>query len=158
MRLTGVVDSGRLQLLEVLIPVFGIGKGDSFSLEPLMKFVGTTLGNANADVRAAATRVTVLVSQSTITSSIFLKHCSCKKRGEVRPQIELQVKAAKFLPPCWTRQIQTRPKQSWARCSIFILCQPGPFASCHLQMTLETFMSCGKAFLLHRVKYCNFRC
>lgn len=63
MRLTGVVDCGRLQLLEVLIPVFGIGKGDSFSLEPLMKFVGTTLGNANADVRAAATRVTVLVSQ-----------------------------------------------------------------------------------------------
>ncbi len=53
----------RLQLLEVLIPGFGVGKGDSFSLEPLMKFLGATLGNANADVRAAATRVTVLVSK-----------------------------------------------------------------------------------------------
>ena len=53
----------RLQLLEALIPVFGIGKGDGgFGLEPLMKFVGATLGNANADVRAAATRITVLVN------------------------------------------------------------------------------------------------
>ncbi len=53
----------RLQLLEALIPVFGIGKGDGgFGLEPLMKFVGASLGNANADVRAAATHITVLVS------------------------------------------------------------------------------------------------
>ncbi|EIE20654.1 hypothetical protein COCSUDRAFT_30401 [Coccomyxa subellipsoidea C-169] len=55
---------GRLQLLEVLIPVFGVGKGDSFSLEPLMKFLGATLGNANADVRAAATRITEAIHEA----------------------------------------------------------------------------------------------
>lgn len=59
----------RLQLLEALIPVFGIGKGDGFGLEPLMKFVGATLGNANADVRAAAMRITVLVSFSSFLAS-----------------------------------------------------------------------------------------
>lgn len=64
MKIDFAVGWRRLQLLEVLIPVFGVGKGDSFSLEPLMKFLGATLGNANADVRAAATRVTVLVSKA----------------------------------------------------------------------------------------------
>ena len=48
-------------MLEALIPVFGVGKGDGFSLEQLMQFVGKAFGNSNADVRAAATRVTVLV-------------------------------------------------------------------------------------------------
>lgn len=51
----------RLSLLEVLIPVFGVGKGDGFSLDQLMHFVGKAFGNSNADVRAAATRVTTLV-------------------------------------------------------------------------------------------------
>lgn len=62
----------RLQLLEALIPVFGIGKGDGFGLEPLMKFVGATLGNANAEVRAAATRITVMVSFSACASPGFM--------------------------------------------------------------------------------------
>ena len=41
--------------------MFGVGKGDGFSLEQLMQFVGKAFGNSNADVRAAATRVTILV-------------------------------------------------------------------------------------------------
>lgn len=48
-------------MLEALIPVFGVGKGDSFSLDQLMHFVGKAFGNSNADARAAATRVTTLV-------------------------------------------------------------------------------------------------
>ena len=56
----------RLSLLEVLIPVFGVGKGDGFSLEQLMHFVGKAFGNSNADVRAAATRVTTLVGSSPV--------------------------------------------------------------------------------------------
>lgn len=51
----------RLSLLEALIPVFGVGKGDGFGLEQLMQFVGKAFSNSNADVRAAATRVTTLV-------------------------------------------------------------------------------------------------
>jgi hypothetical protein len=51
----------RLSLLEGLIPVFGVGKGDAFGLEQLMQFVGKAFSNSNADVRAAAARVTTLV-------------------------------------------------------------------------------------------------
>ncbi|CAL5219862.1 g1780 [Coccomyxa viridis] len=52
---------GRLTLLEALIPLFGVGKGDGYGVEQLMQFVGKAFSNSNADVRAAATRVTVLV-------------------------------------------------------------------------------------------------
>lgn len=43
--------------------MFGVGKGDGFSLEQLMQFVGKAFSNSNADVRAAATRVTTLVGR-----------------------------------------------------------------------------------------------
>ncbi|KAK9901713.1 hypothetical protein WJX75_009833 [Coccomyxa subellipsoidea] len=82
---------GRLQLLEVLIPVFGIGKGDSFSLEPLMKFVGTTLGNANADVRAAATRVTVLVHS--LVGAPVRKHLPAGLNPKILEQLEAEFAA-----------------------------------------------------------------
>ena len=49
------------QLLEGLVPVFGVGKAEGFTLEPLMKWVGEAFGNSNADVRQAAVRVTLLV-------------------------------------------------------------------------------------------------
>ena len=45
--------------------------------------------------------------------------CSCQTRQGASAD-KLQANAAKFLPPCWTHQIQTQPNQSWARCSVFI--------------------------------------
>lgn len=54
----------RLQLLASLLPIWGTasGNGDGFPLESLMKLAGTAFGHANADVRAAAVALTVLVS------------------------------------------------------------------------------------------------
>lgn len=49
------------QLLEVLIPLMGVGKSEGFPLDALMGFVGACFGSANAEVRAAAIRVTMLV-------------------------------------------------------------------------------------------------
>ena len=41
-------------------------------------------------------------------------------RGKVRPADKVQMKAATILPLAWTRQMQTRPNQPWAQCSVFI--------------------------------------
>ncbi|BDA42164.1 Centrosomal protein of 104 kDa [Coccomyxa sp. Obi] len=87
---------GRLQLLEALIPVFGIGKGDGFSLEPLMKFVGATLGNANADVRAAATRITVLVHS--LVGAHVRKHLPAGLNPKILEQLEADFAAQPASP------------------------------------------------------------
>ena len=54
---------GRLQLVTSLIPLFGVSKGGEagFQLEPLMKFVGSAFGSANAEVRGQAIKVTLLL-------------------------------------------------------------------------------------------------
>lgn len=54
---------GRLQLITSLIPLFGVSKGGEggFQLEPLMKFVGSAFGSANAEVRGQAIKVTLLL-------------------------------------------------------------------------------------------------
>ena len=64
----------RLHLLASLIPVWGIctNGGEGLPLEGLMKFVGTALRNANAEVRSAAGNVTVLV----IASEDCSQNCS----------------------------------------------------------------------------------
>ncbi len=45
---------GRLRLLEALLPRLGLARGgegaSGFALDPLMKFVLSALGNANAEV------------------------------------------------------------------------------------------------------------
>ena len=73
----------RLTLLEALIPVFGVGKGDGFSLEQLMQFVGKAFGNSNADVRAAATRVTILV-----LLVLHLRYLHAKEFAQMMTDIE----------------------------------------------------------------------
>ena len=54
---------GRLQLVASLIPLFGVSKGGEagFQLEPLMKFIGSAFGSANAEVRGQAIKVTLLL-------------------------------------------------------------------------------------------------
>jgi hypothetical protein len=55
--------AGRLQLLETLIPQFGVseGGGRGFQLKTLMKFVGSVCNSANAEVRSQAIKVTILL-------------------------------------------------------------------------------------------------
>jgi hypothetical protein len=62
----------RLQLLARLVPIWGVttSGGEGLPLEGLMKFVGPTFGNANADVRSAAINLTILVS-----SPCFVMNC-----------------------------------------------------------------------------------
>ncbi|DBB10866.1 TPA: hypothetical protein ACH3X3_007335 [Trebouxia sp. C0006] len=54
---------GRLQLINSLVPLFGVSKGSEggFQLEPLMKFVGSAFTSANAEVRSQAVKVTLLL-------------------------------------------------------------------------------------------------
>ena len=59
-----VLCMGSLQLLEALVPVFGVGKSEGFALEPLMKFAACGFGSAKEDVRAAAVRITTLASSN----------------------------------------------------------------------------------------------
>ncbi len=49
-----------MQLLEALLPEFGVGRSEGFALEPLMKFAASGFGSAKEDVRAAAVRITTL--------------------------------------------------------------------------------------------------
>ena len=59
------------QLLEVLIPIMGVAKSEGFPLDALMGFVGACFGNANAEVRAAAVRVTILVRSLRLHPAFF---------------------------------------------------------------------------------------
>ena len=54
---------GRLQLINSLVPLFGVSKGSEggFQLEPVMKFVGSAFTSANAEVRSQAVKVTLLL-------------------------------------------------------------------------------------------------
>ncbi len=54
---------GRLQLLESLIPQFGVSEGGErgFQLETLMRLVGSAFDCANAEVRSQAIKVTILL-------------------------------------------------------------------------------------------------
>jgi len=54
---------GRLQLLESLIPQFGVSEGGErgFQLETLMRLVGSAFDCASAEVRSQAIKVTVLL-------------------------------------------------------------------------------------------------
>ncbi len=54
---------GRLQLINSLVPLFGVSKGSEggFQLDPLMKFVGSAFTSATADVRSQAVKVTLLL-------------------------------------------------------------------------------------------------
>jgi hypothetical protein len=67
----------RLQLLASLVPIWGVtpgGGGEGIPLEGLMKFVGPIFGNANADVRSAATNLTILVRFSSSKWLTMRKH------------------------------------------------------------------------------------
>lgn len=80
---------GRLQLINSLVPLFGVSKGSEggFQLEPLMKFVGSAFTSANAEVRSQAVKVTLLLYSKVIITKIvymifiiimilrFLAHC-----------------------------------------------------------------------------------
>ncbi len=59
---------GRLQLINSLVPLFGVSKGSEggFQLEPLMKFVGSAFTSANAEVRSQAVKVTLLLYSKVI--------------------------------------------------------------------------------------------
>ena len=59
---------GRLQLINSLVPRFGVSKGSEggFQLEPLMKFVGSAFTSANAEVRSQAVKVTLLLYSKVI--------------------------------------------------------------------------------------------
>ncbi len=60
---------GRLQLINSLVPLFGVNKGSEggFQLEPVMKFVGSAFTSANAEVRSQAVKVTLLLYSKVIT-------------------------------------------------------------------------------------------
>ena len=59
--------------------------------------------------------------------------CQAVPRGKVRLQLVCN-KGCQNTTPCWTRQIQARPNQPWARCSVFI---PPPASRGH-----ATFITC----------------
>ncbi len=64
---------GRLQLINSLVPLFGVSKGSEggFQLEPLMKFVGSAFTSANAEVRSQAVKVTLLLYSKVIIKQII---------------------------------------------------------------------------------------
>lgn len=84
----------RLQLLAALLPIWGVAgsSGEGLPLEGLMKLAGAAFGHANADVRAAAIHLTVLVRQpyyllcrderSCRTSSALLELQSIRKHSQ----------------------------------------------------------------------------
>ena len=65
---------GRLQLINSLVPLFGVSKGSEggFQLEPLMKFVGSAFTSANAEVRSQAVKVTLLLYSKVIVTTIMI--------------------------------------------------------------------------------------
>ena len=50
---------------------------------------------------------------------LFSSYTLLLPRGKVRLQTSC-IKGCQNPNPCWTRQIQARPDQPWARCSVFI--------------------------------------
>lgn len=64
---------GRLQLVNSLVPLFGVSKGSEggFQLEPLMKFVGSAFTSANAEVRSQAVKVTLLLYSKVIVTTMM---------------------------------------------------------------------------------------
>lgn len=65
---------GRLQLINSLVPLFGVSKGSEggFQLEPLMKFVGSAFTSANAEVRSQAVKVTLLLYSKVIVTTTII--------------------------------------------------------------------------------------
>ena len=96
---TSALDSGTEQ--SILAALQSLGRGRT------TLFVAHRLTTA-----AVCDQVICCLELSQIFYTLFLP------KGKVRPADKLRLKAATILPP--VGQIQARPNQPWARCSVFV--------------------------------------